>query len=339
MRKWSHNEFAQLLLASMVNQFIQMYPSEREDASNLFLEDKIDFITMICYYYNGLGTSELEFFVNSFLGKEPDSAYRAGQVRPQIQVRNILYDKPLLAHFKNDLKKMTILSEDYERLHLLLGVLEGEGFAIKASEKTLHDHVVRDLTRFSVFVKAHSRKTPVFIIDGIDENRHFFRNNQVDKSAFEAFCFSSIHQEILSIVMAHHFFLSIFYPKIDGITIGDTINRKDKFPIHSINWNSKSIANYADYVLKEMNQNEGVTRCKPFKDFKTLVNSSNKKIAEIIEKIPTPRALHFFMTALIREMNTNANSVSHCERLSCRSEDWVWIDSFIGKSGAYLYRA
>jgi hypothetical protein len=58
-----------------------------------------------------------------------------------------------------------------------------------------------------------------------------------------------------------------------------------------------------------MNKNANKTRCKPFTNFKTLVNSSNRKIAEIIEKIPTPRALHYFMSALIREMNNEANSV------------------------------
>ncbi|CAF4523254.1 unnamed protein product [Didymodactylos carnosus] len=110
-------------------------------------------------------------------------------------------------------------------------------------------------------------------------------------------------------VMANNFYLSVFYPKIDGINIEDAIIRKDKFPTHTITWNTKSLINYADYVLQQMNKNAIKTRCKPFTDFKTLVNFSNKKIAQIIEKIPTPRALHYFMIALISEMNNDANSV------------------------------
>jgi hypothetical protein len=35
----------------------------------------------------------------------------------------------------------------------------------------------------------------------------------------------------------------------------------------------------------------------------------DKKIADIIEKIPTPRALHYFMDALIKEMNDDAGRV------------------------------
>ncbi|CAF4231287.1 unnamed protein product, partial [Rotaria sordida] len=101
----------------------------------------------------------------------------------------------------------------------------------------------------------------------------------------------------------------IFYPKIDGIDIEDAIIRKDKFPTHTITWNTKSLLNYADYVLQEMNKNAAKTRCEAFTDFKTLVNYSNKQIANIIAKIPTPRALHYFIVALIREMNIDASSV------------------------------
>jgi len=68
--------------------------------------------------------------------------------------------------------------------------------------------------------------------------------------------------------------------------------------------------NYADYVLQEMNNYASSSRCEAFTDFKTLVNYSNRKIAEIINEIRTPRALHYFMTELIREMNNDASSVS-----------------------------
>ena len=147
----------------------------------------------------------------------------------------------------------------------------------------------------------------MFIIDGIDENKYFFQKNSVNKGSIETFCRSSISQQLLSKVMAHDFYLSIFYPHIDGIDIQDTINRKDKFPVHKIVWNSKSLFNYADYVLQEMNKNSSTSRCKRFTNFKTLVNYSNRRIAEIIHKIPTPRAMHYFMIELITEMNNDAN--------------------------------
>ncbi|CAF1022972.1 unnamed protein product [Adineta steineri] len=98
-------------------------------------------------------------------------------------------------------------------------------------------------------------------------------------------------------------------PKIDGINMDDGIIRKDKFPILEINWNLQSIINYADYVLQETNKNTSPFRCKSFVDFKTLVNYSNPKNAEIINQISTPRILHYFMQHLITEMNHCANVV------------------------------
>ncbi|CAF4205609.1 unnamed protein product, partial [Rotaria sordida] len=134
------------------------------------------------------------------------------------------------------------------------------------------------------------------------------KTNEVNKAALELFCRSSVSHAILPMVMANNFYLSIFYPKIDGINIEDAIIRKDKFPTHTITWNTTSLLNYADYVLQEMNKNTAKTRCEAFTDFKTLVNYSNKQIANIIAKIPTPRALHCFIVALIREMNIDASS-------------------------------
>ncbi|CAF0939429.1 unnamed protein product [Didymodactylos carnosus] len=264
------------------------------------------FMTLAKY---GTGTSKLEHFVNSFLGKRPDSLYLASQAQVQVQERNIFHEKLLLTHLKNDFERFSILKKDDERLHLLLAILEGEKFEHDAGRKYLYGNIFRDLTRFSVFVKNSLNKTPVFVIDGIDENRYFFQGNEVNKVFLELFCRSSVSQDILSMVMANNFYLSVFYPKIDGINIEDAIIRKDKFPTHTITWNTKSLINYADYVLQQMNKNAIKTRCKPFTDFKTLVNFSNKKIAQIIEKIPTPRALHYFMIALISEMNNDANSV------------------------------
>ena len=152
-------------------------------------------------------------------------------------------------------------------------------------------------------------RIPVFIIDGVDENQYFFQEHSVNKASLESFCRSSVSQQIIAKVMANDFYLSIFYPKIDGIYIKDAIIRKDKFPVHEIPWDSKSLLNYADYVLQQMNLNGSINRCEPFTDFQTLVNYSNKRVAEIINNIPTPRGLHYFMVELIREMNNDANHV------------------------------
>jgi hypothetical protein len=123
----------------------------------------------------------------------------------------------------------------------------------------------------------------------------------------ELFYSSSISQDILQGAIPHNFYLSIFYLKIGDINMQDATVRNDKFPIYTINWNTTSLIDYADYILEEMNKNASASRCKSLKDFKTLVNYDNKKNAEMINQISTPRALHYFMQNLIIEMNYCAN--------------------------------
>jgi hypothetical protein len=117
---------------------------------------------------------------------------------------------------------------------------------------------------------------------------------------------SSVSPQIVAKAMAQNFYLSIFYPKIYGVNIDGVIIRKDKFPTLSIDWTTNSLINYADYVLQQMNKKASKSRCKAFTNFKALVNYSDKRIAEIINKISTPRELHFFMTDLIKQMNDHA---------------------------------
>ncbi|CAF1164502.1 unnamed protein product [Adineta steineri] len=215
-----------------------------------------------------------------------------------------------------------ILNSDHSATSFmtLAGYGTGERFQKKASVKHLYGEHFQDLVEFSSFIKTYFKKTPVFVIDGIDENVHF-RANEINKASFESFCRSSVSASILSMVMASHFHLSLFYPKIDGVNIEDFISRKDKFPIHTITWNTKFLINYAEYVLQDMNKNANETRCKAFPDFKTLVNYSNWKNAEIIDKIRTPRALHYFVEKLIVEMNGDASDAAEPFRATFENVD------------------
>lgn len=76
-----------------------------------------------------------------------------------------------------------------------------------------------------------------------------------------------------------------------------------------MNWNTKSLINYADFILQGMDKEASRSRCKAFTDFKTLTNYSNEQNANIINRISTPRVLNCFMMELIREMNACANDV------------------------------
>jgi hypothetical protein len=312
LNNWSENEFAQLILSSLVTNLVDTY-NKKLEFSSLSLDDKIDLITIVCYYYDRLGVDKLENFVNSFLGKPLDSHYLLSKVKPdQLQVlqQGTYHDIPLLEHLKTDLQKFSLLNKDFQRLHLLLSIIKGEEFDIQAGKKHLYGYVFQDLTKLSLFVKNHLNKSPVFIMDGIDENGYFFKDDdKVNQASLEKFCRSSVSKGIVSLTMANHFYLSIFYPEIDGIDIEKHISKLDKFPVLNIEWNTKSLLNYADYVLQEMNKNASKTRCSAFINFETLVNMSDKNIADIIIKLPTPRALHYFMIALIKEMNEDAGKV------------------------------
>ncbi|CAF4225894.1 unnamed protein product, partial [Adineta steineri] len=235
--------------------------------------------------------------------KTGNSMYRASKAETQIKERHLYRNKPLLTHLENDLKKLTALRQDQEKLHLLLAIIEGEGFQTEAMQTTLSNNMSNGLRHFALFMKDHVKRTAVFIIDGIDESRFFFNEKNVNKKSLELFCRSSIAQEILLAAVPQNFYLSVFYPKIDGINIQDASVGSGNFQIHTISWDTKSIINYADYVLQEMNKNASSSRCKSFTDFKTLVNYSKTGHAEIINQISTPRVLHYFMQYLIEEMN------------------------------------
>ncbi|CAF1171838.1 unnamed protein product [Adineta steineri] len=235
--------------------------------------------------------------------------YRASKAEIQIKERHFFRDKPLLTYLENDLRKLGALRQDGEKLHLLLAIAEGEGFQTKTLETTLSNNVLNDLRLFALFMKNHVKKTVVFIIDGIDENEYFFQQNAVDKVSLELFYRSSISQEVVSATSSQNFYLSLFYPKIDGINIEDASVTSGNFPIHTIKWDTKSLIDYADYILQEMNKNASASRCKSLTDFKTLVNYSDRSNAEIINKITTPRAIDFFMKYLITEMNQCADNV------------------------------
>ncbi|CAF1471204.1 unnamed protein product [Rotaria sp. Silwood1] len=279
--------------------------------SNIAIERKIHLVTIICYYYNGDSIIQLEDFVNGFLGKNKWSLYIASKAEVQVKERNEFQAKPLLTHLKNDLNEFSVLNQNVEKLHLLLAIIQGEGFEYQSMQKTMFGHVLRDLTDFSSFFTKYMEKVIVFIVDGIDENQYLSSNKEENKISFESFYRSSVSQNILALTMANYFYLSLFYPKRDDINILDAIARPDKFPTYTLTWNTKSLMNYADYVLQELNKKASYSRCRSFEDFKTLVNYTNEGIAEIVDRIQTPRELHYFVPELMQKMNDDANHVPY----------------------------
>ena len=308
LKNWSENEFAQVLLSTLVTQFIDTYYQHNFKDRDLVLDKKIKLIIIICYYYNTEGTSKLADFINSLLEKGVWSKYKIEDVEKQLRQEKAKRDDQLWKHLQEDLEKFTVLRQKFERLLLLLFVLRGEKFEDRALEKQLYGNTIQDLIEFSSFIKKSIKKTPVFIVDGIDDNKVFVRDNEVNTAALESFCRSSISSSIVIAALSGHFYLSLFYPKIDNINLENIIIPKDKFLVHTIDWNKNSLMNYADYVLSEMNKNASSTRCKPIPDFKTLVNYSNEEIAKIIDIIPGPKALQIFMLALAEELDRESGS-------------------------------
>jgi hypothetical protein len=330
---WSQNDFAQLILSLLVTHFVDRFYEEKFTLPDITLDEKIDLITIICYYYNEQGVNKLENFVNSFLKKAKTFTYSSNTANVHIGEQNKSVDKPLLIQFKKDLNKFNALSRDYKKLVLLLAVVEGEDFQNQIAGKKMSDNIMNDLTHLTLFMKNQLKKPVVFIIDGIDENKYFFHSTVVNKRSFELFFRSSISQEILSAVMAQNFYLSLFYPEIDGINVQDAIIRKDKFPVYKIEWNTESLINYADYLLEEMNKNASTTRCKALPDFKKLISYDNTQIAELFSEIQTPRILHYIMIELIREMNSCAKDMKEPFIATYGN-----FKTAIKKSNEYLYK-
>lgn len=307
LMNWSKTEFTQMILSILVTQFIDNFYKKPFALPNIALDEKIQLIHILCFYYNGIGVIKLERFINIFLNKTDSNSYSLTGTNLQHQ-KSINDDETLLKSFIKDLKRFTTFRQDEHKLELLALIAKGEDFQSQLSEKLMYDNIINDLTHFTLFMKKHVKKPVVFIVDGIDENRYFFVKHRVNKKSFELFCRSALSQEIHGILMAQNFYLSLFYPDIDGINIRDAIIRIDKFPVYEIKWDTTSLINYADYFLQKMSDHASTTRCKPFANFTTLVNYENPLIAERLTEITTPRALNYFMNALIIQLNNCANN-------------------------------
>jgi hypothetical protein len=302
LMNWSKTEFTQMILSILVTQLIDEFNDKPFDLPNIALEEKIQLIHILCFYYNGIGLIKLQHFINAFLKKNDLNRYSLTNTISAHQ-KSTNDDETLLKSFIKDLKRFTILRQDEHKLELLASIAKGEDFQAQLSEKLMYDNIINDLTHFALFMKKHVKKLVVFIIDGIDENRYFFVKRKVNKKSFELFCRSALSQEIHGILMAQNLYLSLFYPDINGINIRDAIIRTDKFPVYEIKWDTTSLINYADYFLQKMSDNASTTACKSFINFTTLVNYENPLIAERLNEITTPRALNYFMNALVIQLN------------------------------------
>ena len=307
---WSENEFNQLILSLAVTHLVNLFNEEQFQLPKISLNEELELLTIICYYYNDLNIDKLETFVNAFLGKTHEIRYTANTMRSQILERNNYKAKPLLIHFKRDLKKLNIISQNPKKLELLLDVMEGEGHQNLAIDNAISETVFQSLIQFTQFMKNYVKRPVVFIIDSIEENRYCFNKNTDDKLSLELFYRSSLSSEILSSVMTKKFYVALFYLNINSANTIRTLVLKDKFPIYTIEWNTKLLIDYADYVLAEMNRYASNDRYKKLPNFKKLVNYTDPTTIDIIEQIQTPKDLHLFMKGLIGEMNKCSKDVN-----------------------------
>lgn len=156
--RWSSKEFGQLLLSVLVTQLVDGYTEKPFDLPNISLDQKIDFITILCFYYNDPSVQNLENFVNAFLKKSTSSMYSAKNAVVQILERNVYQDKPLLTHLKRELNKLIVLRNDNQNLELLLLIAEKEGFQSSIIDRSMHNKVVTDLIYLTEFIKNHLKK-------------------------------------------------------------------------------------------------------------------------------------------------------------------------------------
>ena len=303
---WKKYEFAQMVLSASVTRFINLFNEEQFQLPKISLNEKLELLTIICYYYNDLNIDKLETFVNVFLDKSQTSAYKEDKIQFQVNEGGSYRDKSLLTYFKRDLKKLSVISQDQKKLVLLLGIMESQHYQYTVVEKTMFEAVFQSLTQFTQFMKDVKRPV-VFAIDGLDESQYFFNENTANKLSLDLFYRSSLSSEILSSVMAKNFYLALFYPEVQHVNIQEPVFRGEQLPTYTIEWNIKLLINYANYVIKHINRNPSTRRIKTLPNFSTLVNYDKPEVAEIIKHIQTPRAFNLFMTELINEMNSLTN--------------------------------
>ncbi|CAF1261255.1 unnamed protein product [Adineta ricciae] len=310
LKDWTENEYGQLLLSSLVTRFIEVFPkmsnTELQPLFELSIEKQMRLITTIISYYSAVGTVELETFVNRILGTK----YKTNEIQHQYMEKGVAYNEKLYTHFINEANRLLALDPNPTRIRLLYGVIAGQQVKNQFENIQLEENIFNDLRELTLFFRDKLHRIPVFIIDGIDENEYFFQNNKPNKDSLEAFCRTSVSNQIITQVMANNFHLSMFYPKIGDFKIEDAIGRVDKFPVYEIKWTKNSLFNYADYVLRHMNEKASYDRCKSLPNFETLVNYSDKSIPKYIDRLKTPRMLHYFIQELIIQMNNDARHAS-----------------------------
>ena len=72
--------FCLLQLHDLVN----LFNEEQFQLPNISLNEKLELLTIICYYYNDLNIDKLETFVNAFLDKSQTSAYKEDKIQFQV---------------------------------------------------------------------------------------------------------------------------------------------------------------------------------------------------------------------------------------------------------------
>lgn len=267
-------------------------------------DDRVKLASLMVFYSN----NEKLFSLNSFLNEilfEDTKCFTCFNVDLQCTVNDLAeyrqFRKKLEENYiYNDLQRDKIANYLYcinKVASISLDFLDE--FSKKTQLKVLSD-----------FVKKVFQKKLLLVVDSLDESSYLFVNSiNPNLVSLQAVVDAFLDDSLLTLALGNDndvlFDILVFLPHIKNLEI--KWKRVDKIPVISLNWNSKHLHNYADFVLFNLKQQQYGYHCKSLPNFSGLLDDENDVVKHVLDSLRQPRDLHMFMNSLLSILNENAN--------------------------------
>ncbi|CAF1354677.1 unnamed protein product [Adineta ricciae] len=117
------------------------------------------------FYYDELGTDQLEKFVNTILGTD----FKTIDIKHQHVERGAVH---------NELDQLTALKLNPERIRLLYRIIDNKQFRNQVQNTKLARNTSNHSRELSLLLRDNLHRTHVFIINDIDVNLYFFQKKE-----------------------------------------------------------------------------------------------------------------------------------------------------------------
>ena len=300
-QEWNNEHFLDTVIYLFVEKILDHYSKDssiyKEAFQNMNADKKLHFSSILCIYSPETNQATLSSLLNDL--------WMNGKKIPEHNIFETKKEGP-------NVEKQAYLEIRKQR---------GKIFVVKEYDFNLDDRPIvllfNILSEFKIpfarlqydklavltdFYRNNFQFTPTFIIDSLEEVAYFFNENKLNVKAIETFVVTSVQDFIFNRYYDGSIEIIYFFPLLKNVNIRNHIKRKDKIFVFTLEWTEHHVKNYADYLLKRMNEQKKKNKCIELPDFHKLVNYEENK--EYIQKITTPRELNIFMQKLILKMNS-----------------------------------